>query len=67
MPKIKFINYHNKFPWIKESGTAYTRWFSFDRYWMGKIWQITVKHYAISIDFRRNWIADMVDPDREVK
>lgn len=36
----------------------------FDRFWKGDIWQVTWRGYAISVDMRTNWIADMIDPNR---
>ena len=58
IPKVYFHNWNK----TKNLGTdAFTKWVSIDRYWGGLIIYITVKRYSIQFDFRRDWIADMVD------
>jgi starvation-inducible outer membrane lipoprotein len=60
VPSVSYTNFAKAFP---NSGPyCWTRWFSVNRYWGGKIINISVKHHSVSLDFRRNWIADMIDP-----
>ena len=57
--KWQFINYRKEF----KCGFPIKGWIpEFDRYWMGDIWQITWRGYAISVDMRTNWMADMIHP-----
>jgi len=60
--KIRFINYRkefgNKLPldgWLP----------SFNKYWMGDIWLLVWRGFGIELDKRQNWIADMINPNRE--
>ena len=61
LPKITFTNFHKEYP---SSKGAFKAWFSFCRYWRGRIFSITVKHYQLSFDFRKNWLIDMVLPNQ---
>ena len=56
-----FINYRKKF-----NGQYPVRGLfpSFDRYWMGNIWQLSWRGYSISVDMRKDWVADMVNSGR---
>ena len=58
IPKVSYTNYHKQFPNFK---WLWTKWFSIDRFWYGKIIEISVKHRVITLDFRQNWLADMAD------
>jgi len=54
--KFSFINYR------KESNGNYPikGWLPhFNKYWAGKIWHFEWRGFAISIDVRKNWLADM--------
>ena len=53
--KVKYVNYRKEFPTLTNS----TRWFSFDRYWSGKLIHVSVKHHCLIFDFRKNWLEDM--------
>ncbi len=55
--KISFINYRKSFPTMVG---GFNKWFQIKRFWSGRIININVKHYAISLDLRKNWIADMI-------
>jgi hypothetical protein len=57
IPRIHFINYLKCYP---QSAGCWKQWFSVRRYWGGKIILISVRHFAIEFDFRRDWLADMV-------
>jgi len=43
------------------SDTAFQRWFYISRFWSGKIIYIGIKHWCISLDFRVNWIRDLIE------
>lgn len=60
--KIRFINWHKRF---KGSEGLWNKWFKVERFWMGKIIEITVKHYTLVLDFRKNWLKDMVDGSKK--
>jgi hypothetical protein len=63
IPKLRWVNYHKEFPQT-EDGACWKRGFGFDKYWGGLIWTFSFRHYALILDFRRNWLADMIDPSR---
>lgn len=58
LPRVRFINYRKLFP--QASIGCWAKWFDVQRFWGGKIILIHVKAFAIELDFRRNWIADMM-------
>lgn len=58
----RYINYNKRYP--QTQCWKHTWKPSFDRHWRGDIWQVGWRGWAISVDMRTNWIADMVDPDR---
>lgn len=56
IPKVSFINYGKK--------SCFNRLFYCSRMWSGKLIYFGIKHYAIEFDFRKDWLADMVNPNR---
>jgi hypothetical protein len=38
---------------------AFSRWFTFSRYWSGRLWMFTVKHHQVTLDFRGDVLKDM--------
>ena len=58
IPKIRYTNYIKQFP---NSRDIWQKWFAVGRLWSGRIIEINVKHHALTFDFRKNWLADMVD------
>lgn len=38
---------------------CFKSWFSFQRFWGGEILSFNIKHYSISLDFRKDWVSDM--------
>jgi hypothetical protein len=54
------IDYHH---W-KDDGVCWKRWFYISRLWSGRLIFIGVKRHQICLDFRYNWLADMMS-DRE--
>ena len=58
--RIRYVNYRKEFPGKGMGKTCFTKWFCIRRYWSGKIICIRVKHHEISLDFRRDWVADMM-------
>ena len=59
-PKVSYTNFHKQYPNCRG---AFNRWLYFERRWMGKIWQIGVKHHQVTLDFRLSWVDDMVFPN----
>jgi hypothetical protein len=41
------------------------KWFGFRRYWSEKIWNISFKRYTLSLDFRKNWLKDMIPKSKD--
>lgn len=60
LPKVSYTNFRKEYPNIGK--TAFAPWFSFTRYWGGRIWNINIKHHQVSLDFRLSWLDDMVFP-----
>ena len=60
-PKVKFMNWRKESP--KASKTCWSSWFSFDRFWYGKLWYINIKHYGVVLDFRYSPWDDMAFPE----
>lgn len=59
--KWRFINYRKTF----NGNYPVSGWkIEFSRCWMGDIWQLEWRGYAVSVDMRTNWLADMVNPTR---
>ncbi len=55
--KIQITNMRKKFP---TSGfSCWSSWFNVTRYWSGKLIDISIKHFVISIDLRKDWVKDM--------
>jgi hypothetical protein len=62
IPKVRLINYHTNFPKHMRGG-LWERWFYFERRWGGRIWYFGVRHLALELDFRRDWLYDMAHPE----
>ncbi len=58
IPKISFINYEKCFPNIGHD--CFNKWFDIRRAWGGRLVYIHVKARAIELDFRRNWLMDVM-------
>lgn len=58
IPKVRFINFRSKFP--NMSHDCFSKWFAVSRCWNGRIVTVHVKALAMQLDFRRNWVADMI-------
>ncbi len=39
--------------------SCWSSWFNVTRYWSGKLIYISIKHFVISIDLRKDWVKDM--------
>ena len=62
-PKVRFTNFHETFPISKG---IWNEWFNIQRTWGGSIIELRIKHYQISLDFRKNWLDDMaIRPESE--
>lgn len=59
LPRVSCCNFRKKYPNL---GNCFTEWLSIRRFWSGRIINIYVKHYMVSLDFRANWISDMRYP-----
>lgn len=57
--KIRYINYRKDFPSMGKG--AFSRWFTFSRHWGGKIIEIGIRHHAINLDLRKDFISDMTN------
>ena len=57
IPKISFTNYHKEFPITKG---IWNEWIKINKAWGGSILEIRCKHWQLSLDFRKNWMADML-------
>jgi len=58
IPEVRFVNFKKEFP---NAGVGcWQCWFLFERYWSNRIWHINVKHYSLILDFRSNWMLDMM-------
>lgn len=56
IPKISYTNW-KRHPQYHPG--IWTKWLSFQRFWSGKIIQITVRHHNLCLDFRYSWLADL--------
>lgn len=59
IPRVRFINYRKGKPSIGKD--IFQEWFAVDRGWGGRIVDIRCKHFALSFDFRGNWLSDMAN------
>ena len=60
-PKVSYCNFRKEYPNASEG--CWTKWFAFNRYWSGRIWNFNFRHHQISLDFRLSWLDDMVFPN----
>jgi len=61
LPKVCFSNYKKEFS--NMTGNCFKSWFSFRRYWGGKLWNISIKHYVMTVDFRLCVMSDLMWPN----
>lgn len=62
--EVSFINYRKEY----NGHYPINGWFpEFNKYWIGDIWQISWRGFAISLDKRKNWLADMINPMRKME
>lgn len=59
IPKVSFIDYKKSFPNV--GNDCFTKLFDIRRAWGGRLVYIHVKARAIELDFRRDWILDMIE------
>jgi len=55
--KVEYVNYRKEFPTMPKN--TFVRWFYFERFWAGKLWNVGVKHHCIILDFRTDVLGDM--------
>jgi hypothetical protein len=58
-PSVTYTNYRKACPTLGPG--CFRDWLAIRRYWSGRIISVCVRHHELSFDFRRNWIADMVN------
>lgn len=61
LPKVSYTNFRKEFP--NMGSGCFRAWFSFSRYWGGKLWNISVRHHVIELDFRVCPWSDLMFPD----
>lgn len=57
IPKISYVNYRKLYP----QTSAFKRLFIAQRAWSGLLWIVGIKHHVVKLDWRRNWVRDMLD------
>lgn len=60
IPKVSYTNFRKAYPNIGRA--CFGRWFGVERRWSSRIINIYVRHHQLSLDFRRDWLADFVQP-----
>lgn len=58
LPKLTYTNFKKKYP---NASNCWKSWFSVQRHWDNRLISIYIKHHAITLDFRDNWIKDMTE------
>ena len=61
-PRVSYTNYRKQYG--KNAANAFTSWFKVKRYWGGRLVYVSVRHFSLCFDFRKNWLLDMVDDER---
>jgi len=59
-PKIEYVDMAKEFP--NSAKICWKKWFSVEKYWMGRLIYIHFKAKTFILDFRRNWLYDMIKP-----
>lgn len=54
---IRYVNYQT----TPVHENCFKEWFYIRRYWRGKLIHIGIRHHALVIDIRKNWISDMME------
>lgn len=58
----RYVNYNKKFP----KAQCWNSWKpTFNRYWMGDIWELGCHGHYVSVDMRSDWVADMINQGRK--
>ena len=63
-PVISYTNYRRLYG--KSTG-AFRSWFSVHRRWGGRLIYVSVRHWSVCFDFRKNWLLDLVGDERREK
>lgn len=56
-PKVSYVNYHKLYP---QTG-AFKKWFVVKRFWSKMLWVVGIRHHFVKLDWRRDWVRDMLD------
>ena len=62
IPKITFHNWNINPNYGNMSAGLWNRWFSIERRWSGRIVLVCMRQFMLQLDFRKDWLADMVKP-----
>lgn len=57
-PKINYTNFRKHFP--NSDNRCYDEWFSIHKVWSWRVIGIFIKHHCLTLDFRKNWVKDMI-------
>lgn len=57
IPTIRFTNYRTQFPTISED--CFREWFSIRRFWRGLLVMISVRHFEVCLDFRKDPLSEL--------
>ena len=57
---IPKMEYHR---WEKDD-VCWKRWFYINRLWSGRLIFISIKRHQLCLDFRYNWLADMMEGEK---
>ena len=56
IPRLSYVNYAKEYP----QSQCWKTWFYIHRFWGGRIINIGILSRALVLDFRRDWLADML-------
>lgn len=60
-PTVRYVNFRKVYP--AEDG-IWRQWFMVRRYWLGRLIYVSVRHHYVILDFRRDWVADLIAHSR---
>jgi hypothetical protein len=63
IPKVSWCNFRKLYP--RKLDHVFKQWFYCERMWGGKIINIGVRHYQLTLDFRKNWLLDMIPKPKD--
>tara|TARA_R110002074_G_scaffold208753_2_gene377572 strand:- start:834 stop:1061 length:228 start_codon:yes stop_codon:yes gene_type:complete len=60
-PEFRYVNWKKEAPLAAKTG--WKSWFAFKKYWGGRLWYFSIRHYQLQLDFRACLWADMMSPN----